>query len=94
MTCQCARVVHLVSIVARYARRETDDGCATRSRSRVGVNRVKLPRARAIAKEAEATDSETQLVVRFSLYRTDGGAFSGRERISGRRSLPAQGRDG
>lgn len=59
MTCQCARVVHLVSIVARYARRETDDECATRSR--VGVNRVKLPRARAIAKEAEATDSETQL---------------------------------
>ncbi len=57
-------------------------------------SREKLPRARAIAKEAEATDSETQLVVRFSLYRTDGGAFSGRERISGRRSLPAQGRDG
>nr|BAD30337.1 hypothetical protein [Oryza sativa Japonica Group]BAD30855.1 hypothetical protein [Oryza sativa Japonica Group] len=43
VTCQCARVVRLVSIVARYARRETDDGCATRSRSRVGVNRVKLP---------------------------------------------------
>lgn len=75
MTCQCARVVRLVSIVARYARRETDDGFATRSRSRVGVNRVKLPpsaRARARGKEA---DSETQLV---------GGYAGGEVRCTGR----------